>query len=34
LTVDLLATGQKARLTRAFDVSLERLDTVIADSTT
>jgi AcrR family transcriptional regulator len=33
LVVDLLATGQKTRLSRAFDVSLERLDTVIAEST-
>lgn len=32
LVVDLLATGQKTRLTRAFDVSLERLDAVIAES--
>ena len=32
LVVDLLATGQKARLTRAFDIWLDRLDTVIAAS--
>ena len=34
LVVDLLATGQKARLTRTLDAGLERLHEVIATSRT
>jgi AcrR family transcriptional regulator len=34
LVVDLLATGQKARLTRALEVALARLDTVVATNGT
>ena len=32
LVVDLLATGQKARLTRALEIALTRLDGVVASN--
>ncbi len=34
LVIDLLATGQKARLTRALEVALDRLDAVVATNST